>query len=215
MNGISAVLFDFGLVLSEPPRPSSWSAMLELLGANDTAFHDAYWKYRDDYDKGTLSGTEYWQQIARDLSISVDETSIKSLKEHDVELWTDMNEPMVEWVHRLQKTGLRTGVLSNIGDAMAEGICAKFIWIGGFTHCVWSHALKMRKPEPEIYVEAAKGLGVPAGEILFIDDRPENVEAAEKAGMRGIVYAKHFPTFEQDMKAAGYGQLLGVANRQD
>lgn len=184
--------------------------MRELLRAEDEDFHAAYWKYRDDYDDGSLSGTEYWRQIARDLNTALSDVQIKDVKAHDVELWTDMNAPMVEWVGRLQKAGLKTGVLSNIGDAMAEGICAKFLWVAKFTHCVWSHELKMRKPNPAIYAEAAKGLGTSAGEILFIDDRPENVEAAEKAGMRALLYAKHFPTFEQEMRDAGYGDLLRV-----
>lgn len=210
IDGVSAVLFDFGLVLSGPPRPSSWKAMRELLGAEEATFHAAYWKYRDEYDDGSLSGTEYWRQIARDLGASLHDEQIKELKAHDVELWTDMNAPMVEWAGRLQKAGLKTGVLSNIGDAMAEGICAKLLWVEKFTYCVWSHELKMRKPAPAIYAEAAKGLDTPADKILFIDDRVENVEAAKEAGMRAILYAKHFPTFEQDMQNAGYGDLLRV-----
>lgn len=44
----------------------------------------------------------------------------------------------------------------------------------------------MRKPHPEIYRRALDILGRPAQRVLFIDDRQENVSAAEAAGMKAI-----------------------------
>jgi len=44
------------------------------------------------------------------------------------------------------------------------------------------------KPAPEIFWHCLQGLGVDPGEILFLDDRPENAQAAERLGMHGIVY---------------------------
>ncbi|HET8759241.1 MAG TPA: HAD family phosphatase [Solirubrobacteraceae bacterium] len=45
-----------------------------------------------------------------------------------------------------------------------------------------------RKPEPEIYAITLERLGVPAPACVFIDDLEPNVEAAESAGMHGIVH---------------------------
>ena len=118
-----------------------------------------------------------------------------------------MNLPMLAWVRLLQRSGVRTGILSNMPDAMAEGIGRKFDWIGDFHHTVWSHALRLRKPEQAIYAAAAEGLGVPAGHILFLDDKEENVRAAEQYGMQGIVYRDH-PAFEAEMHTRGFGHLL-------
>jgi putative hydrolase of the HAD superfamily len=47
----------------------------------------------------------------------------------------------------------------------------------------------MVKPEPGIYIEAARRAACRLEECVFIDDMPENVEAAVKLGMAGIVYA--------------------------
>ncbi len=44
----------------------------------------------------------------------------------------------------------------------------------------------MRKPEPAIYSRALDILGKPAGRVLFIDDRQQNVDAAAAAGMTAI-----------------------------
>lgn len=43
-----------------------------------------------------------------------------------------------------------------------------------------------RKPHPESYLGAARALGVPPAECLFVDDRERNVEAARAVGMPGV-----------------------------
>jgi putative hydrolase of the HAD superfamily len=46
----------------------------------------------------------------------------------------------------------------------------------------------LRKPEPAIYQRALDILGRPAGRILFIDDREENVAGAAAAGIKAIQF---------------------------
>lgn len=207
---IRAVLFDYGMVLSGPPRKTAWEEMRTLLHLSEEKFHELYWKYRDDYDRGTLSGTEYWHRIAHDSAFQLQDGVLAELKHFDVETWTDTNTSMIDWAIRLQRAGIHTGILSNIGDAMEEGIRAKFSWIEDFTHHVWSHQLKMRKPEPAIYAAAAQGLGVSPEEILFIDDREENIHAAQKAGMQAILYSTH-DNFEKQIEQKGLGGLLRLS----
>ena len=207
MSDIQAILFDFGKVLSLSPDPTAWSRLRELSGLSEDELQHGYWRYRDDYDAGALTGDVYWQRVAgRELS----EQTSRALKETDVALWTQMNEPVLDWVGALHRAGFRTGILSNMPDAMAEGICARFDWIENFDHAVWSHALKLRKPQPEIYLAAIEGLGVPAETILFIDDKQENTEAAIAAGMQAIVYSDH-DSFVQEMNTRGFGALLHPA----
>jgi putative hydrolase of the HAD superfamily len=49
--------------------------------------------------------------------------------------------------------------------------------------------LGLRKPDLAIYKRALDILGRPAGRILFIDDREENIAGALRAGMKGIRFA--------------------------
>ncbi len=46
--------------------------------------------------------------------------------------------------------------------------------------------LGLRKPEPAIYRRALDILGRPAERVLFIDDRAENVDGAETAGIKAF-----------------------------
>lgn len=204
MSGIQAILFDFGKVLSLSPNPLAWLRLRELTGLSEQALQDGYWKFRDDYDAGALTGDLYWQRVT---ARTVARETLHALKDTDVALWTEMNQPMLEWVGALHAAGFKTGILSNMPDAMAEGICARFDWIGKFHHAVWSHELKLRKPQPEIYAASIAGLGVAPGQILFIDDKEENTAAAVQAGMHAIVYGDHH-SFVQEMHARGYGALL-------
>ena len=207
MSDIKAILFDFGKVLSLSPNPAAWSRLRALTGLTEEALQHSYWQYRDDYDAGALTGDVYWDKV---VGRSLPEETSSALKDTDVALWTEMNQPMLDWVDALHRAGFRTGILSNMPDAMAEGICARFDWIENFDHAVWSHALKMRKPQAAIYDAAIDGLGVRAENILFIDDKEENTAAAIVAGMQAIVYLDH-DSFVQEMNERGYGALLNPA----
>jgi putative hydrolase of the HAD superfamily len=207
MTSIKAVLFDFGQVLSLPADPIVWRQMLAISGLSDADLHREYWAYRDAYDRGAYTGRTYWQQVAAVSKTAFTDSQISDLIAADVNLWSRLNTPMVEWAQRLQGARVRTGILSNIGDAMAEGLKAKFDWIAAFDHCVWSYALKLAKPEAAIYRCAAEGLATDPVGILFIDDKAENVEAAHSVGMRAIQYGGH-EDFEREMRRQGLEELL-------
>ena len=207
METIKAVLFDYGMVLSGPPDPAAREEMKRILEVDDAKFHEIYWKHRDDYDRGTLKSVAYWEQVAHDLHRTLDAKKLSALIAADSALWTRPNQTMIDWAAALQQAGVKTGVLSNIGDAMEAGIVARFPWIADFTHRTFSHRLGIAKPDAAIYQHAAEGLGVPTGEILFVDDREENVAAARAAGMHAIQYIDH-ADFLQQMQAAGFSGLI-------
>jgi putative hydrolase of the HAD superfamily len=212
---VDAVLFDYGQVLSGPPDAAAWGVLRAVSGLDEERLHAAYWKFRHDYDSGTLTGRSYWDAVAADAGVRFDDAQRAALMAADIDLWTALNPPMVEWAERLQQAGVRTGVLSNIGDAIGEGVVARLPWLAGFDHCVWSHALRMAKPDPAIYLKTAEALKTAPGRILFIDDREVNVAAAAEAGMQTVHYTTH-AEFEREMRGRGLGWLLdaGVSNKR-
>jgi putative hydrolase of the HAD superfamily len=211
MSSLDAVLFDYGLVLSAPRNPHVWTELAGLSGMSEAELERAYWMERDDYDAGILTGEEFWSGIGASAGATYPPDLLSQMNAGDVRLWGDLNEPMVQWVLQLHEAGIRTGILSNMGDRMSEGLAARFDWIGRFHHTVWSHALKMRKPDPAIYAESASGLGVDPARILFIDDKPENTSAAIAFGMQAIVY-RDFESFTAEMDSRGFGDLLRIAS---
>ena len=209
---IEAVLFDYGLVLTGPPHPPAWERMKSLVGADEAAFHTAYWRPRHDYDCGALGGQAYWQEVAKELGQNLDEPNLGILLEADTALWTQPNTPMITWAAHLQAAGVRTGILSNLGDAMEDGVRRACPWLSGFHHLTFSHRLGIAKPDLAIYQHAADGLDAPPGHILFIDDREDNIEGARRAGMQTLRYTNH-AEFEAAMRDFQLGYLLAPATK--
>jgi putative hydrolase of the HAD superfamily len=116
-----------------------------------------------------------------------------------------------------QASGISTGILSNMPGPMETGLRARYRWIDDFTHNTWSYALNLAKPEPAIYLSAAQGLHTPAANILFLDDKAENIAAALAVGMQAILYTS-YQAFEQEMQHRSLDRLLqldGNALAQD
>lgn len=185
---LRAVIFDFGLVLSSPPVPAAWAQMLEIAGLSPEIFDAHYWKYRLDYDRGTLNGRTYWQSIARDAGLSLTPVQVSTLIEQDILLWATVDPIMLDWATRVKAAGFKTAILSNMGRELLAHMRENFEWLRGFHHLTWSCELNTVKPEPKIYRHTLKNLNVQPTEALFLDDKPENVEGARAIGMRALLF---------------------------
>jgi putative hydrolase of the HAD superfamily len=203
---IRAVLFDFGLVLSGPPDPSAQRRMETILHTAHPELGAAYWRYRDDYDLGVLTGPRFWHSVADDLGHPLAGDELAQLLEADVDLWTQPNQPIIDWAASLQNAGTCTGILSNMGDAMEAGIAERMPWLANFPHRIFSHRLGVAKPDERIYRHAIAALGIAPGQTLFLDDRIENVEAARAVGLNAIQYTGH-QSFLRELSAGGFAGL--------
>jgi len=204
---ITAILFDYGMVLSGPPDPASWTRLKQVFQTDEPAFHAAYWNHRHDYDRGTLNAITYWQAVAEDLRKPIDSGQLRDLIAVDTALWTQPNQPMIDWATALQRANIKTGILSNLGDEMELGILARFPWLQNFAHHTFSHRLGIAKPDLAIYQHAAEGLATPPSDILFLDDREENIAAARASGMTAIQYTTH-AAFLESMTTQNLTHLL-------
>lgn len=214
MAQIQAVLFDYGMVLSAPPDPAAWSRIRTITGLSEEILSREYWAHRHAYDRGELSGTAYWNKAAAGAGIVLTPAQLTDLIAADTDFWSTVNLPMLEWAQQLQRAGIPTGILSNMPDAMEAGLRARHRWIESFAHHTWSHALKLAKPEPAIYFHAAEGLHTPPANILFLDDKQENIAAALAIGMQAIQYTTH-QAFEQEMHSRGLDHLLQLEGHTD
>jgi putative hydrolase of the HAD superfamily len=113
----------------------------------------------------------------------------EELNRWDVRLWTAENPAMLAWQLQLKERGLKTAILSNMGDSVLESIEREFNWIHRFDVLVWSFQLGIAKPDPAIYRHTLDELGSRPEETLFIDDKRENVEAARALGIQAIQYS--------------------------
>ena len=204
---LRAVIFDYGMVLTGLPNADAHDEMVRIAGLSAEQFEKFYWADRHAYDEGKLNGAKFWEKFARDARLALSAAKIDELNRQDARMWTTQNPAMVGWQSRLKAAGIRTAILSNMGDTVLANIQREFKWIENFDVLVWSFQLRMAKPDPEIYRHALKELGTRPEETLFIDDKRVNVEAAQALGMKAVV----FTTVEQlreDLVTAGFGGEL-------
>ena len=204
---LRAVIFDYGMVLTGQPDQAAHDAMVRITGLTPDRFENLYWADRHAYDEGKLNGATFWQKFARDSKLSLSQAEIDELNRQDARMWTTQNPAMVAWQRKLKAAGVRTGILSNMGDTVLANIEREFRWIENFDVLVWSFQLHMAKPDPAIYQHALKELGTRPEETLFLDDKRVNVEAAQALGLKAL----EFSTVERlrdDLIANGFNSQL-------
>jgi HAD superfamily hydrolase (TIGR01509 family) len=100
------------------------------------------------------------------------------------------------WLHRLHEEGWLQAIASaapraNI-DAVLEALSATHL----FQAVVSAEDVHRGKPDPEVYLSAAAGVGVPPERCIVIEDALAGIEGARRAGMRSIGVSrdgKHLP----------------------
>jgi putative hydrolase of the HAD superfamily len=92
----------------------------------------------------------------------------------------------------LKARGLKIGVLSNTLPSLQESLARHGLahYVEGFFA---STSLGVAKPHPEAFLLALKAMGLKPEETLYLDDDPENAEAARRLGLRAEVYAVRAP----------------------
>lgn len=188
MNPIRAVVLDYGNVLCRRPKPDEFETLYRLSGIAPQRFQECFWRYRRDYDRGTLEGPAYWRKVAEDASVILTDEQIAQLIGADVELWQERDPVMWRWVETLRTNGLKTAVLSNMPREVANSLRRAPSWLEGFDCVVLSSDFGSLKPEPKIYQICLDKLQVRAEEALFIDDHAENVEGARALGMYAVQF---------------------------
>ena len=185
---IRAVIFDYGMVISNPADPAAYERMVAVSGLSCEELDRCYWLNRHSYDLG-MKGPAFWNKVASDAGTTFTPQQIEDLIESDILMWTSLNEEMLGWVVALQNAGFRTSILSNMVWELMEYMQQEFGWLAHFDHHTWSCELGIGKPDPAIYVHTCKELDVLPSETLFLDDKPENIASAEKVGLLAIQFS--------------------------
>ncbi len=185
---LRAVIFDYGMVLTGQPSAEAHDAMLRITGLPHDQFEAIYWADRHAYDEGKLTGLQFWQNLNRDAKLNLAVAAIDELNQWDARMWTTQNPAMLAWQQQLKQHGIKTAILSNMGDTVLANIEREFDWLPRFDVLVWSYQHLMAKPDPAIYRLALDQLETRPEESLFIDDKQANIDAAQALGLIGIQF---------------------------
>ena len=95
--------------------------------------------------------------------------------------------PMVELHAKLGRQGIPTYIFSNTNELAMEHINRHFPFMKDFDAHILSYEVGAMKPDPKIYETLEKTSGKRGAEILYLDDRPENVAAGAARGWQVIL----------------------------
>lgn len=146
----------------------------------------AHWNLEllTDFDRGAISPGDFYRRVARAVGSGIGEAEFYAIYNDIFRL----NPPALDVLAKQKAAGKVLVLLSNTDVLRFGHIRQRYPEIFIFDDYVLSYELGMVKPEPRIYLEAARRAGCRPEECVFIDDMSENVEAAAALGMSGIVY---------------------------
>lgn len=102
--------------------------------------------------------------------------------------WPELATPAiphsVRLLRALRAKGVPVYALTNFGADSFDLACTIYDFLNEFDIAFVSGKMKMGKPEAEIYAALEEGTGLSGAELIFVDDRPENIEAAAARGWR-------------------------------
>jgi putative hydrolase of the HAD superfamily len=178
---IQTIIFDwFGVVCNKAflewardnaPDPRSFDVMLQLA---------------DPLDAGEITLQQFLSIIGAMVGQSA--TVVRS----GIETRIQINANVLALIRRI-KAHRRVAVLSNVNAEFLAQVLRTYKLEPLFDHVIASSALRLAKPDPQIFELALQILGCEVAQVVFIDDTAEHVEAARGLGIEAI----HFESAQQ------------------
>jgi len=182
---IRAVIFDVGDVIlheRDHAKRIEWETRLglppgqlaRLVLDSEPAAHAA---------SGQVTERQVWQAVG--VQLGLDEAQTLELQR---DFWSSeqLDITLVQFVQGLRPR-YKVGILSNAWSEARSFHNAKFKMNTWVDVQVYSAEVGLLKPDPRIYRIVLGQLKLPADACVFVDDRLENVQAAQALGMKGVL----------------------------
>jgi 2-haloacid dehalogenase len=183
---IKAVVFDLGKVLvdfdySIAVRKIAARAKMPVVSLAQFMIHAPLLL---KYESGALTTSQFFDEVCSITGFCGDLEEFASLFG---DIFTPI-EPMIEIQQSLRAQGLPTFIFSNTNELAVRHIRKAFPFFSGFNDFILSYEHGAMKPEARFYEVLERRSGHRGPEILYLDDRPENVQAGAARGWRIILH---------------------------
>ena len=180
------LIFDLGLVLiSWDPRSvlqRHFTDTDEHENAMRNIFEHPDWV---EFDRGAFTEEEATERFARNTGLSTEVVADSIATVRDALVPLEPGLALLEWAH---EKGIPLFCISNMSTTTYDLLQSRHAFFQYFQDVVVSGRVNLVKPDPDIFNYALERFALPAGESLFIDDRPENVAAARELGIKAVQF---------------------------
>ncbi len=193
------VIFDLGGVVVDVESDRLIHQVAQLLGRSFEEVHEQIF-HRDLHlplELGHIKPQAYYDGLKQKLGISWTYPQF-------VRAWNGIlseNRDVTSIMKRLRARH-KLLALSNTNILHIEHIKGAIPSLEMFHYWVMSYEVGLRKPNPKIYRFALEQAGVKPETAVYIDDRPELVEAGRQVGLTAIRF-ENSRQLEQDLQAVG------------
>jgi putative hydrolase of the HAD superfamily len=187
MSDISTILWDVGgVMLTNGWDHKERASVMAHFNVELSPFEDRHPEPNDLWEKGLISFEDYLQRTVlwQPRSFTADDFLAVMKAESQV-----LSDSALGVVQSLAASGeVDMGILNNEARELNDYRLDNFGFHDYFDFFFSSCYVGLRKPSPQIYRLALDVLQCDPAEVVFIDDRAGNVEAACSVGMRAFRY---------------------------
>jgi epoxide hydrolase-like predicted phosphatase len=189
MLAVNSFIFDFGGVLYRNPDVQWMRRWQKFLGLSGDPFVNAFLdspeesKLMKDMVLGKISEDEIWRMAAEQYHMA---PAILNRIRKAIISKKRVNSDVVNFVKGL-KPRFKTAILSNASDS-ARQIFEQLGLDRVMDVIIISAEEGLAKPDERIYLLALERLGVRPDQAVFLDDRLDNIAAAQKLGMKAVQF---------------------------
>ena len=137
-----------------------------------------------DYECGRLTREEFYAQARKATGFR---GTIEEFGQAFADIFTEI-PPMIELHAELRQRGIPTYIFSNTNDLAVEHIRRNFPFFRNFDGHIYSYEVGVMKPDAGIYEALEKLAGKRGADIIYLDDRPENVTSGAARSWRAILH---------------------------
>ena len=137
-----------------------------------------------DYESGRLTRQEFFEQARQATGFH---GTIEEFGDFFADIFTEI-PLMIELHAGLRRRNIPTYIFSNTNDLAVEHIFRNFPFFGNFDGYIYSYEVGAMKPHAKIYEALEKLADRQGAEIIYLDDRPENVAGGTARGWRAILH---------------------------
>lgn len=137
------------------------------------------------YERGEITRADCYKLSAQQFSLSMSEISDAFAQARES---LQPDHAILSFLSKLRKDPeIQVYAMSNVGKEDFEELASKMDW-QLFDRTFTSASAGMRKPESGFYHHVLDYIGLPSDQVVFIDDKEENVQAARALGVQGLVF---------------------------
>lgn len=188
---VSTILFDLDGVLVQYSRHHRLAALSAETGVASSRLHQILFEdgLEFRYDCGELDSNAYLQALSEASGVEISEPAWIRSRCAGMVFPTPTRGLLNDLAARFE-----LAILTNNGPMIVpvieQTLASAVHWFGGRLHC--SGTLGVAKPAPAVFQATLSHLRRDASAVLFLDDLPENVAAAQAVGMQGWTVSSPF-----------------------